>query len=116
MAEEVPDSYPASCKTRAALQNFDMSVFSEDFTNKKIAKEVRDLASKLEHSKCLSENHGFDNYGPIPKVTIVKEPDSINKDVANEKNRSMFTPKMLGLNTPEQDLHNLGEFERLTSK
>ena len=90
---------------------------------------MRDLASKLEHSNCLSENHGFDNYGPIPKVTIVKEPDSINKDVANEKNRSMFTPKMLGLNTPEQDLHNLGEFgksvkmtlilpcsERLTSK
>lgn len=71
---------------------------------------MRDLASKLEHSNCLSENHGFDNYGPIPKVTIVKEPDSINKDVANEKNRSMFTPKMLGLNTPEQDLHNLGEF------
>ena len=34
MTEEVPESYPASCKMRAALQNFDLSVFSEDFTNK----------------------------------------------------------------------------------
>ena len=34
MTEEVPEGYPASCKTRTALQNFDLSVFSEDFTNK----------------------------------------------------------------------------------
>ena len=58
----------------------------------------------------MSENHGFDNFGPIPNITIVNDPETDNKDVANEKNRSTFAPKMLGLNTPEQDLQNLGEF------
>ena len=58
----------------------------------------------------MSENHGFDNFGPIPKIKIVKDIENDDKDVANEKNRSMLSPKMLGLNTPEQDLHYLGEF------
>ena len=34
MSEEVPESYPASCKSRAAIKNFDLSVFAEDLTNK----------------------------------------------------------------------------------
>ena len=34
MVELVPDKYPASCKTRDALQKFDLSVFSENTSNK----------------------------------------------------------------------------------
>ena len=75
--------------------DFTLTLFQE------ITKQVKELAEKLEHSNCLSENHGSDKFGPIDNITIVKDPEIINKDVANEKNRSMFTPKMLGLNTPE---------------
>ena len=44
----------------------------------------------------------FESFGPIKNLTIVKDPLSgTNGDVANEKNRQMFAPEMLGLNTPE---------------
>ena len=90
---------------------------------------MRALGEALDHSACLrNEENLVENFGPVSKVTIVKDPDIQDKDAANEKNRSMLAPKMLGLNTPEQDLHNLSEFgkqtllfdsffsERLTSK
>ena len=67
-----------------------------------IAEKVQALGKALDHSACLrDEANPIENFGPVSKVTIVKDPEIVDKDAANEKNRSMLSPKMLGLNTPE---------------
>jgi hypothetical protein len=129
MVEEIPDNYPESCRIRAALANFDMSVFTED-SNKKMEDKDKSLAEKLTHEGCLKdsfdEGNDSDNgdnkkkridiFKPISNVTIVKEPSMTNKESAGEKNRSILAPKMLGLFSPDQNLNQLSEFERLSSK
>ena len=41
MVEEIPDSYPKTCATRAAFANFDMSVFTEDSNKSKFDVNIK---------------------------------------------------------------------------
>ena len=85
---------------------------------------IKALAEKLGHTGCTRKevfeceadtNDGDTNeevekkklarFKPIPEVVIMKEPAFVSKKSESEKNRSIVKPKMLGLNSPEQDLH-----------
>ena len=85
-----------------------------------IGGKVTELAGKLNHSGCtrqgildsLDEDEFMEyeaaldaKFKPVSEVVIVKEPVNTGKGSESEKNRSIVAPRMLGLNSPEQDLH-----------
>ena len=75
------------------------------------AREPGQMSKIKRRNASLDEvKKSFSSFGPIQDLTIIKDVKDDKGDAANEKNRQMFAPEMLGLNTPEQDLHNLGEF------
>ena len=83
-----------------------------ELKHKTFFNEANPFISKVKRRNAPSDEvkKPFSSFGPIQDLTIIKDVKDDKGDAANEKNRQMFAPEMLGLNTPEQDLHNLGEF------
>ena len=81
----------------------------EGCTRRKIIDDL-DVDDFMNYAKIIERK-----FGPESAVVLLNEPEAAPKDSLMEKNRSLVSSKMFGLNSPEQDLHQLSQFGKFVN-
>jgi hypothetical protein len=95
-----------------------MAIFSQK--NQEISKEMQEFYQKFQRAARVYQS--FDWSSPSDKniyglhdIEFLKPCNSTNTKTVHAKGKQILSSKMFGLNSPEQDLAQLQEFERMST-